>query len=120
MIAVYWLLVVANGVAFGTLAVGWWAVPVVSLVGALAAPRGAKPLLSVPLGALGGWAALLIRSARADGFDRLTQVVAELIPLPIAGLVAVTLAFPLVISLGAALIGGAWRRRSLTDQEVQS
>lgn len=110
MIPAYWLLVVANGTAFATLAVGWWAVPIVSLAGALFAPRGSRPLLAVPLGAAVGWGALFARAARADGFDVLTGTLARILPVPLRGVVALTIAFPLVLALGAALLGGAIRR----------
>ena len=110
MILSYWILVLANGTAFATLAVGWWAVPVVSLVGAIFAPRRSVPLLSVPLGAGLGWAALLARSARADGFETLTATLAQVLPIPLRGVVALTIAFPLLLALGAALLGGAFRR----------
>ncbi len=110
MILTYWMLVVANGTAFATLAVGWWAVPVVSLVGAIFAPRRSLPLLSVPLGAALGWSALLARSARADGFETLTAALAQILPVRLRGMVALTIAFPLILALGAALVGGAIRR----------
>ena len=117
MIPVYWLLVVANGVAVGTVAAGWLAVPIVSLVAAVAAPRGSRPLMAIPAGALLGWGALLARSARAEGFDRLTAAVSGLIPIPLVGLVAATLVFPFLLALGATLIGGLVRRSPALEQE---
>jgi hypothetical protein len=110
MIFAYWLLVIANGTAFATLAAGWWAVPVVSLVGALFAPRRSLPLLSVPLGAAVGWAVLLARSARAEGFGTLTAALEQTLPVRLRGLLALTIGFPLLLALGSALIGGALRR----------
>ena len=110
MVLVYWMLVVANGTAFATLAVGWWAVPVVSLVGAAFAPRRSLPIFSVPLGAAMGWGALLARSARAEGFESLTAALAEVLPVRLRGLVALTIGFPLILALGSALVGGALRR----------
>ncbi len=110
MVLCYWILVLANGTAFATLAAGWWAIPVVSLVGAIFAPRRSVPLVSVPLGAALGWATLLLRSARADGFETLAGALAQVLPVPLRGVVAVTIAFPLVLALGAALVGGALRR----------
>jgi hypothetical protein len=110
MVVCYWILVLANGTAFATLAAGWWSIPVVSLVGAILAPRRSMPLLSIPIGAALGWGALLLRSARADGFETLTATMVQVLPVPLRGVVAVTIAFPLVLALGAALLGSAFRR----------
>lgn len=110
MVLIYWMLVLANAAGFGTLAVGWWAVPVVALVGASFAPRGSKPLLSVPLGCAVGWGALLLRSARADSFADLTALIGQLFPVPPAGLAAASIGLALVLALGAALIGAGLRR----------
>lgn len=110
MVIVYWMLVLANAAGFGTLAVGWWALPVVALVGVLFAPRGARPLISVPLGCAVGWAALLLRSARADSFPTLTAILADVLPIPPVALAAATIGLALVLAIGAALVGHAVRR----------
>ncbi len=110
MVLVYWMLVVANGVAFGTLAAGWYAVPVVGLVGALFAPRRSRPLLTVPVGCLLGWAGLLLRSARADGFPALVAMLGKLFPISPPVLAGATLGLALLLGLGAACLGVALRR----------
>lgn len=110
MVIVYWMLVVANGVAFGTLAAGWFAVPFIGLVGALFAPRGSRPLFSVPAGCLLGWAGLLLRSAQADGFPALVALLDELLPIATPALVGATLGLALLLGLGAACLGVALRR----------
>ena len=110
MVMTYWILVLANGVAFGTLAVGWYAVPVVAVVGAWFAPQRSRPLLTVPLGSALGWGSLLLRSARAQGFPPLLEILEKLLPVPPAALVGASLGLALVLGFGAALVGAALRR----------
>lgn len=110
MVMLYWLLVVANAVGFSTVLAGWWTVVPICLLAAALAPRGARPLGSIPLGAALGWTVLLIRSARAERFDTLTAAIAKLIPLSIPALVGVTIGFVVVCAFGAVLFVGAFRR----------
>lgn len=117
MIALALLLGVALVVALATMVFGWWAVPIVCLVGAVLAPRRSRPLLAVPLGAALGWAVLLLRDARAEGFARLWSLIGQLVPVSPFGLVAATLLIPLILGLGAALIADGWRP-SERSQEV--
>jgi hypothetical protein len=109
MVLLYWTLVLANAAAFGTLAVGWWAVPIVALVGAAFSPRGAKPIISVPLGCALGWTVLLLRSARAETFPTLVDAVGRVVPTSGRWLLVATVGLGLVLALGAALLGAALR-----------
>jgi len=110
MVPLYWTLVLADAAGFGTMAVGWWAVPVVALAGALFAPRGARPLITIPLGCALGWGALLLRSALAGSFSNLTAILAEILPVRPAALGAATIGLATVLAFGAALLGVAIRR----------
>ena len=110
MVMMYWMLVLANGVAFGTLAVGWYAVPVVALVGAWFAPQRSRPLITVPIGSVLGWGGLLLRSARADGFPPLLDLLGKLLPVPPTVLIGASLGLALLLGLGAAFVGAALRR----------
>ena len=110
MVTTYWILVLANGVAFGTLAAGWYAVPVVALAGAWFAPRRSRPLIAVPVGSVLGWGSLLLRSARADGFPALLEILGKVLPVPPAVLIGASLGLALLLGLGAALVGTALRR----------
>lgn len=110
MMIVFWILAVANAVGFGTFLTGWWIVAPISLLAAAVAPRDGRPLLSIPLGAALGWAALLARSARAAGFETLTTAMASLLPLSPPVLMAITVALAASMALGAALLVGAFRR----------
>lgn len=110
MVVAYWMLVLANGVAFGTLAAGWYAVPVVALIGAWAAPHRSVPLISVPLGCMLGWGCLLLRSARADGFSALLDILARLLPVKPPVLIAASLGLALLFGLSSALVAAGLRK----------
>jgi hypothetical protein len=111
MAFLFWLLAAACGFAFGTLLIGWWAVPVVGLVAGLALPKRAHPLVATPIAAALGWAALWLRATRAEGFTLLLSRLESLLPVSPLGLFGATLAFPLLTALGAALIGHALSSR---------
>ena len=115
MVMAYWMLVVANAVAFGTLAAGWYAVPVVALCGSWFAPRSSRPLLTVPAGCVVAWGALLLRSARAETFPAFLEMLGKLLPVPPAALIGASLGLVLVLGLGAALFGAALRRPSARE-----
>lgn len=110
MIPLYWCLVTATGVAVVTVVGGWWAVGLIAVVATVLAPRLARPLLTVPLGAAIGWAVLLGRSARAPGFDALTNAVAGLFQITAVKLAGVSIGFAVAIALGGALLGSAFRK----------
>ncbi len=110
MVPLYWMLVLANAAGWGTLVAGWVAVPVVAIVGAWLAPKAARPLISVPAGAVLGWAALLALDARAEGFTRLLDVLGRLLPVQPPVVAAATLGLALVLALGGALAGAAFHK----------
>ncbi len=110
MVALFWTLVAAVAAGYGTWAAGWLAVPIVTVLTGWLAPRGARPLVTVPLGAALGWAILLIRAARADGFGRLTPRLAALLPVSLPALVGATLVLGFVLGLGGVLVGAGLRR----------
>ena len=110
MIALFWTLVVAGATGYATWAVGWLAVPVVAVVTGWLAPRGARPLGSVPLGVALGWALLLARAARASGFSRLAGRLMALIPVSLATLAGATLVLGFILGLGGVLVGQGLRR----------
>jgi hypothetical protein len=110
MVMLYWVLVAANAVGFATAVAGWWTVVPVCLLAAALAPRGARPLGSIPLGAALGWGVLLARSARAERFDTLTAAMATLIPLPLPALLAATVGLAATLALGATVLVSAFRR----------
>lgn len=111
----FWLLVTANAAGFGTLVVGWWALAIVAVAAGFAAPERARPLLTVPLGALIGWGILLFRSARVENFPALTELLDRLLPVPSLVLAGTTLLLAAVLGMGGALVGSALRRQSDRD-----
>ncbi len=110
MVVAYWMLVMANASAFGTLLLGWYVVPFVGLIGAWWAPRASRPLISVPVGLALGWGVLLVRSARSDGFPALAEILEALLPVRPAALASASLGLVFLLGLGAALVGVALRR----------
>lgn len=110
MVVVYWILVMANAAGWGTLVAGWVAVPVVGLAGSLMAPKASRPVFSVTTGAVLGWAALLALDARAPGFRAFLDVLGGLLPVRPLVVAAATLGLALVLALGAAMTGAAFRR----------
>lgn len=119
MVFFFWALLMANATGWGTLVAGWAAVPVSALVAGWAAPKGARPLVSVPLGAVLGWGALLLLDARSRGFASLIELLGQLLPVR-APLVAVaTLGLALLLSLGAAMLGAALRRRETESSTLE-
>ncbi len=117
----FWLLVTANAAGFGTLVAGWWALVVVAIAAGIAAPERARPLLTVPLGALIGWGILLFRSARVENFPALVGLLDRVLPVPSLVLAGTTLLLAAVLGMGGVLIGSALRRDSgRTDQSAIS
>lgn len=111
MRALLWLLLLAAAFALATIGVGWWAVPFVGLLGGFVVPRSLRPVLLVSGGAGLAWLALLLRSARADGFGGLVARLEQLLPVPVVALYAVTLLFPMLVAAGAALVATALTAR---------
>ena len=111
MVGLFWTLVVATATAYGTLAVGWLVVPFVALAASVFAPRGGRPLASVPLGVVLGWIVLLVRDARAPGFARLTDQLVRIVPVSLPTLIGGTLIIGFGLGVGGMLIGLAIRGR---------
>lgn len=114
MVMAYWMLVMANASAFGTLLLGWYLVPFLGLIGAWWAPRVSRPLVSVPVGLALGWGVLLLRSARSDGFPALVEILGPMLPVQPAALAGASLGLVFLLGLGAALVGLALRRPVVT------
>ena len=105
----FWFLVLTAAFAFGTLAAGWWAVPVLAALGALVVPRPGRPLVLVPVAAGVAWGLLLLRAGRGSEFATLLERLTGVASAPPAALIAATLAFPLLLAFGAALVVGGLR-----------
>ncbi|MFQ5702965.1 MAG: hypothetical protein ACE5HT_02990 [Gemmatimonadales bacterium] len=96
--------------ALATFAFGWLAVPVVGLVWGLVARAWERPALVAALAAGLGWAVLLVWDATQGPVGELARRTAGVMGLPSAGLVVLTVAYPMLIAWGAAVLGMVGRR----------
>ncbi len=107
MIAV---LLVALAVAAATWVAGWWGVALVALVcGAVWYDRRAVAS-RVTLGAVLGWAALLIVDASGGGLGRVMGVVGGVLRIPGVALLLLTLAFVALLAWSASTVASEFRR----------
>ncbi len=100
----YLHLLIALIVAATTWVVGWWGVAVVALVaGFIMRARGGRAW-AVALGAIEGWALLLIVDSLGGRSQELLRLLSGTINIPGPALIAATLLFPALIGWsGAAL-----------------
>ena len=101
------LLLLSAAFAVMTVALGWVGVPAVALLWGLVARREERPGLVVLLGAGLGWGWLLGWNAAVGEVGELVRVAGGAMGLPGVGFAVLTLAFPMVIAWGAAVVGGA-------------
>ena len=98
------LVLLATAFAVATFAIGWWAVPLVAAVYAAitAAQRGSAVLSG--LAAMIGWAALLAITASRGPVGTLATELGGVLQLKPVLVYAVTLAFPGLLAISAAVI----------------
>ncbi len=101
------MLLLSAAFAAMTVALGWVAVPAVALLWGFVARREELPGLVVLLGAGLGWGWLLGWNAVVGEAGELVRVAGGVMALPGLGFVVLTVAFPMVIAWGAAVVGGA-------------
>jgi hypothetical protein len=95
--------------ALATIAVGWWAVPVLGGVWGLVATRSTLPALTAAAAAGLSWAALLGWAAFRGPLLGLADKVGAIVGVPAWGLVAVAVAFPALLAGSAAMLVSALR-----------
>jgi hypothetical protein len=107
------LLLLALAFALATIALGWWAVPLVAAAWALVR-RGEPASASAAAGAAIGWAALLAWIALRGPLVPLASQLGGVMGIPAVVLPAVTLFYPAVLAWSAAyLTSVAVARRSV-------
>jgi hypothetical protein len=95
-------IVFAGLVAAGTIAAGWWTVPVLTAAWVRMAPPPRGAVRSCMLGAALGWGLLLGRIALEGPVELLARRAGGVLGLPGWGLVVATLLFPALLAGAAA------------------
>lgn len=101
------LVLLASAFAIATVAIGWWAVPIVAaLYAAITTAQRSSALLS-GLAAMLGWGALLSAAASRGPVGTLATELAGVLNLKPIGVYAVTIAFPGLLAISAAVVARA-------------
>ncbi len=103
--------VLALLVAFGlaTVVAGWWSVPVVAALWALARPRTRRPAVTAGVVAAAAWAALLLATGPIAALGAQARVLGEVFGSGALVIIAVTLVFPATLAASAATLVAALR-----------
>jgi hypothetical protein len=104
---------IAIGVALGTWAVGWWAVPIVALIAGFA--RCGAGIVSAATAM--AWLVLLLIDVASGSIGRLAGLLAGVMGLPAVALFVVTLALPALLGWSAATLGAAARSVRPTSRQ---
>lgn len=104
-------LMLAAAFAAGTVAVGWWAVPIIGAAWGLAAAPDKRPARVAAASAAMGWAALLIVAMMGGPAMKVAEAVGAIMRVGTAGFVLLTLLFPLVLAASAAGVTSAFRAK---------
>lgn len=94
--------------AIATVVVGWWAVPLVSGIWTLAAPRRAAVLYASFAGAA-AWGAMLLVIARGGPVGAVDALLARIMNVPSHTLTGLTLMYAALLAGSAALLAQALR-----------
>ena len=90
--------------AAGTAAVGWWIVPVLTVLWVRALPSDRSPVATTMFGAAGGWLTLLGAVAFRGPVPAVAAMCSATLGLPHWGFPLVTLLFPAALAGAAALL----------------
>ena len=105
------ILMLAAAFAAGTVAIGWWAVPIIGAAWGIAAAPDKRPARVAGVAAVLAWATLLcVAMVSADGMWVATKVGA-IMRFSAGGFILVTLVFPLALAMAAAGMTSAFRAK---------
>ena len=102
------LLALTLTLAVATALGGWWAVPLVSAVWTLGAPRRAAVLYAAVAASM-AWTALLFWTASGGAAGAIDDVLAQIMHLPVRAPIALTVAYGALLAGSAALVAQAIR-----------
>ena len=111
-------LLLAEGFAVATYALGWWTVPLVGLACGLFMNRDGSPIRYATVCAAAGWLSLLLLDAARGPVGEVAARLGGVMGLPPTALVVCTLLFPALLAWSASSIGVAARGRLLRPSEV--
>ena len=117
MNAIVKYVLLAEGFAVATFALGWWTVPVVAALWTLFT-KGREVPIYVAIAAAGGWASLLVLDAVRGPVGRMAEQLGAVMGLPAWLLYVVTMLFPALLAWSAAAI--VRRSRVKTAEVVPS
>jgi hypothetical protein len=98
------MVLLATAFAIATFALGWWAVPLVAAVYAAITSAQRGSAIVSGLAAMFGWGALLAITASRGPVGTLAAELGGVLALPPAAIYAVTIAFPGLLAVGAAVV----------------
>ncbi len=105
------LILLATAFAIATFVVGWWAVPIVAAVyAAISSAQRGSAILS-GFAAMLGWAALLAITAARGPVGTLAAELGGVLNLKPIAVIAVTIAFPGLLAISAAVVARALTAR---------
>lgn len=97
------------GFALATVVAGWWTVPVVAALWALARPRARRPAVTAGVVAAAAWAALLLATGPITALGPQARLLGEVFGGSALIIIAVTLVFPAVLAASSASLVAALR-----------
>jgi hypothetical protein len=101
------LVLLASAFAIATFVLGWWAVPVVAAAYAAISSAQRSSALASGLAAMLAWAALLAIAASRGPVGTLATELGGILQIKPAGVYAVTIAFPGLLAISAAIVARA-------------
>ncbi len=104
---------VALVTAVATWFLSWWSVPFVCALYSFMRPAGSRPVRDAALGAMLGWAALLVWQASHPSFGKLSGALAGVFPVPAPVLMLVAVLF-------IGLLAGAAARLTMQQHSAVS
>jgi hypothetical protein len=106
------LVLLAAAFAIATFVLGWWAVPIVAAIYAAISSAQRSSALTSGLAAMVGWAALLAITAARGPVGTLAKELGGILQIRPMGVYALTIAFPGLLAISAAIVARAITGRS--------
>ena len=109
--AIVKFILLSEGFAVATFALGWWAIPVVALICGLLMNREGRPIYYSTICSAAGWLSLLLLDAARGPLGEVAVRFAGVMGFPPAALFLTTLLFPALLAWSASSVGTVIRAR---------